>query len=208
MSRKRKVPTVIVREYFYSLQGEGSRAGEPSIFIRLAFCNKNCWFCDTDWSYGDSMDIEELLRNIKKYPCDWIVWTGGEPTLQLNSEIVAFFNKHGYKQAMETNGTNVPPDGLAYITCSSKVEPNRLHRSFEKHRVNEFRYPVGENGVIPPPIKDLPPADYYYASPLFLGEEKKRFQLNLENLKQCISFVKTTPGWRLSIQQHKIWDIR
>lgn len=200
--------TLSVREIFYSLQGEGSRSGDPSIFIRLAFCNKDCWFCDTDWSYGTSMTVDAVIKEIAEFPCKWIVWTGGEPTLQLTDEIVEIFKKLGYKQAIETNGTKVPPNGLDYITCSPKVEPPRLHRSFKNRHVGEFRYPVGMDGIDPPNITELPPADYYYVSPLFLGEEKKRFVLDQGNLQQCIKFVKNTPGWRLSMQQHKIWDVR
>lgn len=200
--------TLTVREIFYSLQGEGSRAGEPSIFIRLAFCNKDCWFCDTDWSFGTNMTLNAIFEEISQYDCKWIVWTGGEPTLQLDDAIVEVFKDAGYKQAIETNGTKVPPAGLDYITCSPKVDTGRLKRSFRDRHVGEFRYPVGEEGMEPPPISELPHADYYYISPLFLGEVKKRFQLDGKNLQDCINFVKDTPGWRLSMQQHKIWDVR
>lgn len=200
--------TLIVREIFHSLQGEGSRAGEASIFIRLAFCNKSCWFCDTDWSFGDSMTLEVIEKEISQYNCKWIVWTGGEPTLQLTDGVVAYFKEKGYKQAIETNGTKIPPKGLDYITCSPKVGVEQLKRSFDGIKVGEFRYPVGENGMEPPPIFDLPPASYYYVSPLFLGEEKERFVLEPKNLQQCIDFVKAHPQWRLSMQQHKIWQIR
>jgi len=202
-----KNQVLIVREIFYSLQGEGSHAGEPSIFIRLAFCNKACWFCDTDWSYGENMTASTIADHISRYNCQRIIWTGGEPTLQLTSEMVEYFNQIGYKQSIETNGTNIPPDGLDYITCSPKVEVERLHKSFANHKVGEFRYPAGDKGIPFPLIKDLPPADYYYVSPLFLGEEKKRFLLDPENLQKCIDFVKANTQWRLSVQQHKIWNI-
>ena len=67
-----------VKEIFYSLQGEGGRQGEASIFIRLTRCNLKCDFCDTDFKEGKDMEIEQIISYIKQFPCQWIVWTGGE----------------------------------------------------------------------------------------------------------------------------------
>lgn len=94
-----------VSEIFYSLQGEGFRAGHPSIFIRLADCNLACGFCDTEFNSGREFTDEELLKEISKHPGKWIVWTGGEPLLQLKAETVELFRAAGYKQALETNGS-------------------------------------------------------------------------------------------------------
>lgn len=99
-----------VKEIFYSLQGEGGRTGEASIFIRLTKCNLSCDFCDTDFANGQDMEVGEILDAIKKYPCKWIIWTGGEPTIQLNNEILKYFRDEGYKQAIETNGTKKFPN--------------------------------------------------------------------------------------------------
>lgn len=85
-----------VNEIFYSLQGEGGRSGQPSIFIRLAKCNLSCSFCDTDFERGVKMTTDEILRKIEPYGCKWIIWTGGEPTLQLNDALVALFKEKGY----------------------------------------------------------------------------------------------------------------
>lgn len=196
-----------VREIFYSLQGEGLRAGIPSIFIRLSHCNLDCWFCDTDWSKGDEMTLNEIYEVVTEFPCKNIIWTGGEPTLQLSSDIVKFFKERGYFQSIETNGTNVPPDGLDYIACSPKVNSSVLKIMFANHKVNEFRFPVEFGGNIPE-ISTLPPADAYLLSPLFLGTEKQRFELMQENLEYCIEMILKNPGYRLSIQQHKIWNVR
>jgi organic radical activating enzyme len=84
-----------VNEIFYSLQGEGGRTGQASIFIRLAKCNLACSFCDTDFERGVKMSLEEVFKEIEKYNCKWIIWTGGEPALQLNDKIVAFFKERG-----------------------------------------------------------------------------------------------------------------
>ncbi|MDR2805554.1 MAG: 7-carboxy-7-deazaguanine synthase QueE, partial [Dysgonamonadaceae bacterium] len=89
-----------VNEIFYSLQGEGARQGEASIFIRLSGCNLKCSFCDTDYAESKEMNLGQILTILKQFPCQWIVWTGGEPALQLTDEILLFFKKQGYLQAV------------------------------------------------------------------------------------------------------------
>lgn len=197
-----------VKEIFYSIQGEGGRQGEASIFIRLANCNLNCWFCDTDWTKGIEMSLEQIQNEIKDFNCKWIVWTGGEPTLQLNDSILSYFADLGYKQAIETNGTNKVPSLIDYITCSPKNEVSLkdLHNNFPEG-VNEFRYPISDDVKIPS-IKSLPYADNYFVSPIFTGEVKKRFELNEQNINKCIDFVLKNTDWKLSLQIHKILNIR
>ena len=203
-----------IREIFYSLQGEGGRSGEASIFIRLAHCNQNCWFCDTDWSIGDEMTVVDIANKIihemipgKTTLGKWIMWTGGEPTLQLTDEIVKYFKDLGFKQAIETNGTNVPPKGLDYIVSSPKISVEKLKKSFP-NGLDEIRYPYGDKYKTVPNIKDLPQATHYYISPLFLGDPKKRFELDQDNLQMCIDFCLENPEWKLSTQNHKLWNIR
>lgn len=193
-----------VREIFYSIQGEGGRQGCPSIFIRLADCNLNCWFCDTDWSKGTMMTIEEVITEIRQYNCNWIVWTGGEPTLQLSNDILAEFPNR-YKHAIETNGTNSVPTLIDYISCSPKmpyVTVDRLHKNFPLG-VNEFRFPVDREEELPR-IADLPKADNYFLSPLFLGKPKERFQMSMSHVQDALNIVKLGEGWRLSLQIHKL----
>lgn len=197
-----------VKEIFYSIQGEGGRQGEASIFIRLAKCNLNCWFCDTDWTEGAEMSLEQIQNEIENFNCKWIVWTGGEPTLQLNDSILLYFRNLGYKQAIETNGTNKISKLIDYVTCSPKNEVSLkdLHNNFP-NGVNEFRYPIS-NDVTIPSIKSLPYADNYFVSPIFTGQEKKRFELNEQNINKCIDFVLKNTDWKLSLQIHKILNIR
>jgi len=200
---------LLVKEVFYSLQGEGGRAGEASIFVRLSGCNKQCWFCDTDWRGGVHKTLSELLIIVQQYaPCRWIVWTGGEPTLQLDEHIVLYFKSHGFKQAIETNGSNPVPKGIDYISVSPKVGTDILNQNFRS--VDEIRYPVGkvrEEIVLPPRTELLPPAKLYYVSPIFLGERYKRLDLSEPNLDMAIKYVRKNPIWRLSVQQHKSWNI-
>jgi organic radical activating enzyme len=113
-------------------------------------------------------------------------------------------NFDGYYHCIETNGTNKVPSEINYIACSPKVTPETLWENFTV--VDEFRYPIGQ-GVTPPRIKELPPASNYFVSPLFIGEEKKRFTRSEKNLTYCIDFVKRHPGWRLSMQMHKLLNV-
>lgn len=197
-----------VVEIFHSIQGEGKNAGRSAVFVRLSNCNKNCWFCDTDWDTETEMTVGQILEEVKKlsppedYPNNLLIWTGGEPTLQLTHEIIAIFSD--YFNCIETNGTNPVPDNIEYIACSPKVEPEILRKNF--NFVNELRYPI-ETGSKIPNISELPPAENYYVSPLFLGEDKKRFQIDEKNINYCINFVKSHPKWKISIQLHKLLNI-
>lgn len=196
---------MIINEIFYSLQGEGINAGRAAIFIRFAKCNLRCSYCDTDFEEGVEMSIAEVERAIEAYPSRFIVWTGGEPTLQLTEDILAHFRLLGYEQAIETNGTRRPPRGLDYITCSPKPEAmKRLHESFP-NGVSEFRFPIGAEGDLPPAIEDLPLAKAYLVSPIFVGE--KMGELDKQALERCVQFVQDNPRWRLSLQLHKLIHI-
>ena len=188
-----------VNEIFYSLQGEGGRVGRPSIFIRLSKCNLRCSFCDTEFESGEDMTLEEILTEIEKFGCKWIIWTGGEPTLQLTDEMVVFFKTNGYSQAIETNGTRKVPKGLDYITCSPK-------QNFDKIRAlipfaNELRFPMAMGDPLPD-MSILPKADNYMLSPIFDAAN-----LNKENLEYCVQLIKENPQWSLSVQLHKLIEI-
>lgn len=190
---------LIVNEIFYSLQGEGGRSGEASIFIRLTKCNLACSFCDTDFADGDEMSVEEILKVLEQYSCKWIIWTGGEPTIQLKDEHLAFFRAHGYKQAIETNGTRRVPLLIDYITCSPKQDYETIKKRIPV--VNEIRIPVQEGDILPD-ISIFPQADNYFLSPIFDGDK-----MNLQNVNYCVDLIKKNPQWRLSLQVHKLIHI-
>jgi 7-carboxy-7-deazaguanine synthase len=102
-------------EIFYSLQGESTYSGLPCIFIRLSGCNLRCSWCDTTyaWSNGKEMSIEQILQEIRKYPCSLVEITGGEPLLQKRTiELMKVLHEEKYRILLETNGTqslqNVP----------------------------------------------------------------------------------------------------
>lgn len=189
-----------VNEIFYSLQGEGGRSGEASVFIRLTKCNLACSFCDTDFADGEEMTVHEILEQIKVYPCKWIIWTGGEPTIQLRDEHLAVFRQHGYKQAIETNGTRKVPSLIDYITCSPKQDYETIKSRIPS--VDEIRIPVQAGDALPD-ISVFPPAANYFLSPVF-DEDK----INIENVNYCVELIKANPQWRLSLQVHKLIYIR
>ncbi|MEA4918779.1 7-carboxy-7-deazaguanine synthase QueE [Proteiniphilum sp.] len=189
-----------VNEIFYSLQGEGGRSGQASIFIRLAKCNLTCSFCDTDYERGIKMTTDEVLRTIEPYGCKWIIWTGGEPTLQLNDAVVALFKEKGYLQAIETNGTRRVPRGIDYITCSPKQEFEKVRELIPE--VDELRFPIQKGDPLPD-VTILPKAKYHFLSPIFDDQ-----QIIQENIDYCVSLVKQNPLWALSLQIHKLIGIR
>jgi 7-carboxy-7-deazaguanine synthase len=197
--------TLKVKEMFYSLQGEGGRTGHPSIFIRLAGCNLSCSFCDTKGHNTDytEMTLDSILYNCMKLTGKtpngmWIVWTGGEPTLQLDSDIVLFFKEKGYKQAIETNGTGGIPAELDYIVVSPKVEETRPGLI-----VNEVRVPYPTKLSLSKIRKEIP-ADNYYLSPIFTDNEKTtKF-----NIKEAVKCCLYNGIWKLSLQTHKLIEIQ
>ena len=189
-----------VKEIFYSLQGEGGRQGEASIFIRLTRCNLKCDFCDTDFKEGKDMEIEQIISYIKQFPCQWIVWTGGEPTLQLTEEILLFFKKEGFLQAIESNGHFPLSNLLDYAVVSPKGKGDYAKEVNPK--VDEIRLPLKKGDAIPN-IASLPNAQYYFLSPVF-SDDKKTTQANIDF---CVERIKENPQWRLSLQIHKLIGI-
>lgn len=193
-----------VSEIFYSLQGEGGRAGRPSIFIRLSGCKAKhaCAAlgvkCDTEFESGREMTAPDLYSAIKDYPGKEIVWTGGEPTDQLTAETVAYFSNLGYLQAIETSGLNPVPEGIHYVCVSPKVAEHIVKKNFPLG-VDELRYVRHTGQSIPEPSVE---AKRYFLSPHFDG-----YELNTDNLRHCIKLCLENPNWQLSVQNHKLWSI-
>jgi len=195
-----------VSEVFYSLQGEGARAGEPSVFVRLAGCNLTCGFCDTEFQSGKEMtpmELEEACYQAKRvmgirslWGQKWIVWTGGEPALQLSDEVVRFFKEKGWRQAIETNGSKPVPAGLDWVAVSPKVAEHVLAKNFPQG-VDELRYVrhTGQPGVPEPAVA----AKRKFLSPMFNGNEPDR-----ENVRHCVQLCLENPEWSLSLQLHKL----
>ena len=96
-------------EIFYSIEGEGIEIGRPEVFVRLSGCNLRCVWCDTKyaWEDGKEMSVEEVIEEVKKFPCKSVSITGGEPLLQRREllELVRKLKELGYWIQINTNGT-------------------------------------------------------------------------------------------------------
>lgn len=191
--------TIRVNEIFYSLQGEGARAGEASSFIRVSGCDQTCGFCDTEFESGKEMPLSYLASRIGLNPGRWIVFTGGEPMLQLTEEIIQYFKDLGHKIAIESNGNHPVPRSVDWICISPKVAEHVLAKNFPDG-VDELRYVrhSGQPGIPKPSIK----AKTLFLSPMFRGNEPDK-----ENMAHCTKLCLENPEWRLSLQMHKLWRI-
>ena len=155
----------VIKEIFYTLQGEGSRSGRPAVFCRFSGCNlwtgrevnrssAICQFCDTDFVGTDGTDggiyksASDLVAVIDRcWPKNfdapkYVVCTGGEPLLQLDGALVEALHERGFEVAIETNGTQIPPDGIDWICVSPKAgaELKLTHG-------NEIKVVVPQSGI-------------------------------------------------------------
>lgn len=120
--------TLRITEIFPSLQGEGLRQGEPTIFIRLSGCNLRCAFCDTKyaWTEGKGMSADQILKEVKsawkEFPADWVCLTGGEPLQQNIVKLLERLKQQKFKIQVETNATFPPSFPVDWYTISPKPE--------------------------------------------------------------------------------------
>ena len=193
-----------VNEIFYSLQGEGVRAGTPNLFLRFSRCNLECrvethgFDCDTEFESGRSMTLPEIVAEMRSLSaeCRWVILTGGEPALQVDLELIGFLHAEGYSLAIETNGSVELPEGIDWITVSPKVAEHAIRQ----RQAHEVKYVRGYGQGIP---KTVVSAEHYLVSPAFDGAEVDR-----RTLDWCIRLCRDNPPWRLSVQQHKLWSVR
>jgi 7-carboxy-7-deazaguanine synthase len=194
----------LVNEIFYSLQGEGVRAGTPNLFLRLARCNQECrvethgFDCDTEFESGRWLTAPEIVAEARQLSgdCGWIVLTGGEPGLQVDRELIDALHAAGLALAIETNGSVELPAGIDWITVSPKVAEHAIRQ----RTAHEVKYVRGHGQALP---RTVVKAEHYLLSPAFDGDE-----LDRRALDWCIRLCRENPPWRLSVQQHKLWRVR
>jgi organic radical activating enzyme len=199
-----------VNDIFYSPQGEGVRAGTMNLFVRFAGCNLQCdvepgplspggFACDTEFVSHRGMTAEDILARCQDLSpgCRWIIFTGGEPGLQLDLSLVQACKAAGYALAIETNGTvNLDGLGLDWICVSPKVAEHAL----KQRTAQEVKYVRAYGQGIPKPTIT---AEHYVLSPAFDGDH-----LDPQTWRWCLQLCQTYPEWRLSLQQHKLWGVR
>jgi 7-carboxy-7-deazaguanine synthase (Cx14CxxC type) len=210
--------TYSVKEIFYTLQGEGANTGRPAVFCRFAGCNlwtgresdrvdATCRFCDTDFvgtdgpGGGKFPDSSSLARAVAAaWPDDasagrrFVVCTGGEPLLQLDSALLGALHAEGFEVAVETNGTVEPPPGIDWLCVSPKAGASLLAREG-----NELKLVYPQEGAEPARFEALG-FDHFFLQPMD-GPARDA------NTAAALSYCLTHPRWRLSLQTHKLLGI-
>jgi 7-carboxy-7-deazaguanine synthase (Cx14CxxC type) len=206
-----------VKEIFYTLQGEGALTGRPSVFCRFAGCNlwsgreedrasAACSFCDTDFvgmdgTEGARYETADALAD--KIAASWpagsrdrfVVCTGGEPLLQLDTALIDALHGRGFEIAVETNGTIPLPAELDWVCVSPKGNTELVVTSGD-----ELKIVVPQDGVDPLAFADL--AFRRFSVQPMDGPERER------NTALAIRFCLDHPRWQLSLQTHKVTGIR
>jgi len=180
-----------VNEIFHSLQGEGYHAGRSTVFIRMSGCNMDCNYCDTDHSEVNIISTLEVLDEVLKYDCDYVVITGGEPTLQHIEPLIESLQKYGFDVGVETNGARYIDNDRLWITVSPKGKISDLRQATGNEL--KFMYDGRPDSEINKFLQLR--FDNYYIQPIS------------ENYDGVVDFIKRNPKWRLSLQTHKILNI-
>ena len=208
-----------VKEVFYTLQGEGLRAGRPAVFCRFAGCNlwsgreedrerAVCRFCDTDFVGTDGVrggKFAEATRLATLAASLWpegqghryIVLTGGEPLLQVDAALIEALHAQDFEIAVETNGTLAAPPGIDWICVSPKAGADWVQRSGQ-----ELKLVWPQPTLLPQAVQTLSDLrfDHWLLQPM-------DGLLRTQHTRSAIDFCQQNPRWRLSLQTHKILDI-
>jgi 7-carboxy-7-deazaguanine synthase len=202
-----------IKEIFYTLQGEGANTGRAAVFCRFAGCNlwsgreddradASCNFCDTDFVGTDGEgggrfktadELAAACAAVAPHP-GLIVLTGGEPMLQVDEPLIEALHARGFTVALETNGTLAVPASIDWICVSPKAG-------------TEIRQRTGDELKLVYPQAGLDP------EALLTWEFPHRFLQPMDgpeaaaNTARALAYCKAHPGWRLSLQTHKILGI-
>lgn len=207
--------TYSVKELFYTLQGEGAQAGRAAVFCRFAGCNlwtgreqdratAVCSFCDTDFvgtdgpGGGKFATAEALADAIaRQWPGGgrpYVVCTGGEPLLQLDTPLIEALHARGFEVAVETNGTQPAPPGLDWICVSPKADAPLVLTSGHELKL-----------VYPQPL--APPERFAGLDFQHFFLQPMDSVLKREHTQSAVDYCMAHPQWRLSVQMHKVVGI-
>jgi len=208
--------TYSVKEIYYTLQGEGAQTGRAAVFLRFAGCNlwtglerdratAVCQFCDTDFigtdgpGGGKFATADDLANAVAKtWPGGarpYVVCTGGEPLLQLDEAAIGALHARGFEIGIETNGTQVPPEGIDWICVSPKANADLVLA-----RGNELKLIYPQKGAEPERYAGLA-FDNFFLQPM---DNPARAANTGAATEYCLAH----PQWRLSLQTHKLIGIR
>jgi len=184
-----------VNEIFASIQGEGSQAGMPMTFIRLSGCNLKCKFCDTknSWRTGSLMSEEDIVAQCIANCLPWVCLTGGEPLIQDVTWLLQLLRRHGLKVALETNGTQEIPPHFHHVTISPKRDIDLHPLAYQQ--VTEWKYIIQDESD----FERIGQEDNVFLQPV---------DNDMEIARSCVTKILENPGWRLSLQLHKLIEIR
>lgn len=208
-----------VKEVYTTLQGEGFHTGRRAVFVRFSGCNlwtgreqdrseAVCTFCDTDFvgvngpgggKFATATELAKHVRSIWNEHTDdsgtaFIVCTGGEPLLQLDTDLIEAFHGEDCEVAVETNGTVAAPEGLDWICVSPKADAPLIQQSGHELKLVWFQEKA------PPTRFDDLSFEHFFLQPMD-GPDAERFT------KEATAYCMAHPKWRLSLQTHKMLGI-
>ena len=209
--------TYSVKEIFYTLQGEGAQAGLPAVFLRFSGCNlwtgreadrstAVCQFCDTDFvgtdgvngdKFADAASLAAKVASLWPQPSHdhrLVVCTGGEPLLQLDEAAIHALHQHGFRIAIETNGTVKAPEGIDWICVSPKSDAPLNQTSGQELKL------VFPQSKARPELFEALDFDHFLLQPMDSDRQA-------DNTRAAIQYCLDHPQWRLSLQTHKIIGI-
>ena len=202
-----------VKEIYYTIQGEGHHTGQAAIFCRFSGCNlwsglekdresAICKFCDTDFwgtdgeNGGKYTDQELVNICLSLWPKSldikpFVVFTGGEPLLQVDEALITIFHEHSFYIAIETNGTIEVPPGIDWVCVSPKAGSHTIVKSGDELKVV---YP--QAGLDPKSFGDW---DFEHFSLQPMDNDHLE-----QNTNQVLNYCRENPKWKVSLQMHKI----
>jgi len=214
-----------IKEIFYTLQGEGIHSGRPAVFCRFSKCNlwngkeENrseaiCNFCDTDFigTDGENGGVYNTPQDLAKRILDlwpaqtkvkpFVVCTGGEPLLQLDTRLIEALHQYDFEIAVETNGTLPLPAGVDWVCLSPKGQSKLIVT-----QCDELKLVFPQSNAMPEQFDHII-ANYFYLTPIADPYSKDNCIPELDATTQLtIKYCLAHPKWRLNLQTHKVINI-
>ncbi len=217
MNRREGRKTYRVNEIFHSLQGEGFHSGRAMTFVRFSGCNLRCPWCDTKFDVYKEMTAEEIHSEVSRLSVgddiQRVCFTGGEPVLQMDSELLVLFVSDKWRIHVETNGTvlkDLPWHVVSCVTVSPKSPMTRDQREFWEHVIlsNATQAILKVVWDDEDPDQLMRTVDSWGSQPWrrqYLQPLSKDGKTNVDRL---LPYLLSHPDWLLSLQVHKILGLK